>query len=183
MRITGGRFKGRRLSPIKGLIIRPTPDHVREAIFSIIGQDLTDYAVLDLFAGTGVLSLEAISRGASLSVLVDRSPRSLEVIRKNISLCGVRDQVRLLRSDLPNGLGSAAKLNIAFDLAFADPPYDQGLVAPTLAGLDSAGILANDALVVVEHSPRESLGEPTIRLRHSETRNYGQSCVSLFIGI
>ena len=94
LRITGGELKGRRLSPFRGPRIRPTSDKVREAIFSLIGQDVQGVRVLDLFAGTGSLGIEALSRGASWVHFVDNSLHSIELIRRNLSLCGYENKTR-----------------------------------------------------------------------------------------
>ena len=104
MRITGGEKRGRRLASFKGSRIRPTSDRVREAIFNLLGQQMRGYRVLDLFAGTGALGIEAISRGARDAVFVDHSPEALQLIRKNLSLCGYEGRARLLRRDLSKGL-------------------------------------------------------------------------------
>ena len=100
MRITGGHLKGRLLASPKGMNIRPTSDQVREAIFSIIGQFLPEVKVLDLFAGTGSLGLETLSRGASYVVFIDNSPQSLKLIRKNVTLCGHQGTSVILNQDL-----------------------------------------------------------------------------------
>ena len=104
MRITGGQAKGRLLASLKGWNIRPTSDRVREAVFSLIGQDVTDFKVLDLFAGTGCLGIEALSRGASRALFIDNSIQSIKLIKKNLARCGYESLGFVWKKDLSKGL-------------------------------------------------------------------------------
>jgi 16S rRNA (guanine966-N2)-methyltransferase len=126
MRITGGRLRGRRLASIGGASIRPTSDKVREAVFSMVGQDLTGWVVLDLFAGTGSLGIEAISRGASSAVFVENARDALRVLRRNLGLCSVLESgtAVVLEWDIRAGIPwRHPVLKGPFDLVFLDPPY------------------------------------------------------------
>jgi len=104
MRITGGKAKGRILASPRGMDIRPTTDRVREAIFNIIGHDLSGLKVLDLFAGTGILGIEALSRGAGLVIFIDKSQRSIKLIKKNLAICGYQSSGKILKLDLRMGI-------------------------------------------------------------------------------
>ncbi|MBI4774665.1 MAG: 16S rRNA (guanine(966)-N(2))-methyltransferase RsmD [Deltaproteobacteria bacterium] len=180
MRITGGTFRGRKITVPKGLAIRPTADLVREAIFNIIGHDLSGCFFLDLFAGTGVLSLEALSRGCEAAVVVDFSPRALESIRRNAASLDLTDRVRIIRHDLRKGLGPLAGLGMTFQLVFIDPPYDSGLLVPTLERLDASVLLQPSCLVIAEHAAKSEAMPAFRRLTQWTQRSYGQSRITMF---
>jgi 16S rRNA (guanine966-N2)-methyltransferase len=179
MRIVAGEFRGRRLLGPPGAGTRPTADRTREAVFSILG-DVGGRHVLDLFAGTGALGLEALSRGARTAVFVERDRRMLAVARRNVeSLLGERSDVaRLCSGDALKYLAGAG--GERFDLVFLDPPYARA--AELAAGLAAAlpAVLAPGAVIVTESDRREPLGlpEPGFALR-SEHR-YGDTLVRVF---
>lgn len=180
MRVCGGRFKGRKMASFSGLTIRPTPEQVREALFNIIGQDLTGERVLDLFAGTGILGLEAVSRGAEKALFVDNLPQALSLVRKNIDILGVQDQTTILKHNLSRGLDPVFKLFPEFDLVFLDPPYNKSLALPVLQQLDEKRGLCEGGLVIVEHF-RTELAEVSFRSLELERRRpYGQTTISIF---
>ena len=181
MRITGGRVKGRILSTPKGLLIRPTSDRVREAIFNILGQDLSGLSVLDIFSGTGSLGLEALSRGAGYAVFIDRLRESIDLIKKNIDLCGYRDSGTTFRRDLSRGIPWGHPLLMKqFDLVFLDPPYAKDLATPILAGLSSGKRLSNGARVVVESGKAASLPLSFPGLEMVDARVYGDTKISIY---
>lgn len=181
LRVTGGRLRGQRLAPLKGMRIRPTSDRVREAIFNIIGQDLADLRVLDLFAGAGSLGIEALSRGASEALFVDRSPEALGLVRKNLGLCGLEKQAVVLKRDLRKGLPAAsAFFESPFDLVFLDPPYERGLLPPLLKELGGCKVLVPGALVIAETSKGEDLSTSFGRLQAVGVRLYGDTKISIF---
>jgi 16S rRNA (guanine966-N2)-methyltransferase len=180
MRIVAGTFRGRRLLAPKGQEIRPTSDRVREAIFSIIGPAVEGARVLDLFAGTGALGLEALSRGASEAVFVDQSVNAVRLIRSNVEICGVMDRVSIIHGTINQALRRLGGQEEAFDLVFMDPPYGKGLVQRTLS--DLGGAARGGTLVVAEHGVRDLLpllSEEQEWLRVQE-RKYGDTVVSFF---
>ena len=182
MRITGGQAKGRVLSSLKGLKIRPTSDRVRGAIFSLIGQNLTGLRALDLFAGTGSLGIEALSRGALSAVFVDNSLRSIKLIKKNLTLCGYEGSGSTLRKDLTRGLPRKSILmEKTFDLVFIDPPYHKNMIQKTLSNLAESRGLENGARVVIEHSPLEPISVIDQNYEISDQRSYGKTLVSFLI--
>lgn len=147
MRIVAGRWRGRPLVAPAGAATRPTADRVREALFSMLASRLGSFeglAVLDVFAGTGALGLEALSRGAARATFVETDRGALDALRANIAKLGAEATVLPQRAE---GLGRA---NVAHHLAFLDPPYDQGLAGPTLTRLATQGWLAPHAWVSVE---------------------------------
>jgi len=181
MRITGGQIKSRILSTPKGLLIRPTSDRVREAIFNILGHDLSGLSVLDIFSGSGSLGLEALSRGAAYAVFIDRLRESIDLIKKNIELCGYRNSGMTLRRDLSKGIPWGHPLLIKkFDLVFLDPPYAKNLVTPILAGLSKGERLSNWARVVVESGKAASLPLFFPGLEMVDTRVYGDTKISIY---
>ena len=128
MRIIGGRLKGRRLTGVRGQI-RPTADRVREAIFNILGPEVPGSLVLDLFAGTGALGIEALSRGAQAAVFVENHSTSLQVLRRNVDQCALSEVSRVLPLATEKALPKLAAAGAQFSLIFLDPPYGRGLAA------------------------------------------------------
>ncbi len=174
-------MRGRRLWVPRGRGIRPTSDRVREALFDLIGQDLRGLRVLDLFAGTGALGLEALSRGACRAVFVDRTAQALGAVRKNLEHCGVEHLAEVHRHDLRRGLPpGAAGGKAGVDLVFLDPPYGQGLAAPLLATLGRSTLLHRDALIIAETGARETLLFQEASLRLLERRSYGDTEIHMF---
>src|SRR5438093_4930586 len=154
MRIIGGRLRGRNLASPKSPAIRPTADRLRESLFNVLahgyGDPVTGARVLDLFAGTGALGLEAISRGASFALLVDDAAEARALFRENIAALGLGGVTRIFRRDATR-LGPAHPLE-PFSLAFLDPPYRKGLAEQALAAMRDGGWLTPHALVVVEEA-------------------------------
>jgi 16S rRNA (guanine966-N2)-methyltransferase len=168
VRIVAGKWRGRRLKPPVDRRIRPTADRVREAWMSILQQDLPDARVLDLFAGSGALGLEALSRGASHVDFVESAARSLTTLRENVTLLGADDDVTTHRGDAIRFMESLAAS--AYDIAFADPPYREGLaeqVAEQWRRVPFARVLG------VEH-------EKSVRLEGGDARTYGDTVVTFF---
>lgn len=193
MRITGGRFRGRRLRHPRTRTIRPTSDKVREALFQILsnqlGQDWTAFPVLDLFAGSGALGIEALSRGARHVTFVDSDQRALDTIAVNLSVLGMPWQkARLVRARI-DSRGFARRLSALggpYRLIFADPPYSTGLSAKVLRVVAETGALADGGIMAIEAFKSERLpggieGEG-IRLEFVDRRIYGQTMISLYRG-
>lgn len=162
MRIVGGRFRGRRLAAPRSQAIRPTSDRLREALFNILahayGASLAGARVLDLFAGTGALGLEALSRGAAFALFVDHGAAARALIRQNVATLGLGGVTRIYRRDAtkPGPVHPLAP----FSLAFLDPPYGKGLAELALASARGGGWLAPDALAVVEESTQAGFKPP-----------------------
>jgi 16S rRNA (guanine966-N2)-methyltransferase len=179
MRIIAGEFRGRRLAAVKGRI-RPTSDRVREAIFNVLGPVVMEARVLDLFAGTGALSLEALSRGARNAVLVEDQRAALEVLRRNLAALGLENKVRVLPIPVQRALKKLAGQGEQFTLVFLDPPYERGLALKTLAALQSSGLLPPEAWIIAEHSQRETLPVQVGKLTLSQCRRYGDTQVAFY---
>ncbi|MBI4495750.1 MAG: 16S rRNA (guanine(966)-N(2))-methyltransferase RsmD [Deltaproteobacteria bacterium] len=179
MRVIGGRLRGRKLYTPRGLEVRPTSDRVREAIFNILRNHIQGENVLDLFAGTGALGIEALSRGAQGAVFVEKSARSLAVLTRNLAVLGLLPKAEVLPLEVSSGIRVLQARGRTFGLVFLDPPYEKGLVRHTLAELDRSPILASGAVIVAEHSPAEEWG-PFSRLQQVDQRKYGGTEVSIF---
>jgi 16S rRNA (guanine966-N2)-methyltransferase len=162
MRIVGGRLGGRTLAGPKSQAIRPTGDRLRESLFNILihghGDPVTGARVLDLFAGTGALGLEAMSRGARFALFIDDGAEARALMRQNVEALGLGGVTRIFRRDATK-LGAAHPVE-PFSLAFLDPPYRHGLAEPALASLRTGGWLTADALVVVEEAADAAFQTP-----------------------
>jgi 16S rRNA (guanine966-N2)-methyltransferase len=180
VRIIGGRFRGTRLYTPKGTGIRPTADRLRESIFNIIDLQLPGKRVLDLYAGTGAMGIEALSRGAIHGVFIDDNPRALDLIRRNISKVRAREQTTILSWNIARNLQCLCGHD-AFDLVFIDPPYRKDLVRRTLINLQSAKI--GFTSVIVEHDVKESIKDLPPAFMLHEQRCYGKTLVSFLNGV
>ena len=180
LRIIAGDYKGLRLAAPKGKSMRPTADRVREAIFNILGYDLRELWVLDLFAGTGAMGLEALSRGAGFVVMVDQHPAAIRLIGRNLAACGNPEHARVYKLDLRRGLKGLTKQDYSFDLVFLDPPYGQGLTQRCLEQLGIGNLLNAAATVVSEHAIDEELISTYGCLHRQTMRVYGTTGVSFY---
>jgi 16S rRNA (guanine966-N2)-methyltransferase len=180
LRIIAGDYKGLRLATPKGKSMRPTADRVREAIFNILGYDLSELWVLDLFAGTGAMGLEALSRGAGFVVMVDQHPAAIRLIGRNLAACGNPEHARIYKLDLRRGLQGLTKQDYSFDLVFLDPPYGQGLTQRCLERLGTGKLLNPAATVVSEHAIDEGLISTYGCLHRQTMRVYGTTGVSFY---
>lgn len=180
MRIIAGALKGRRLAPVKGMI-RPTAAKVREAVFDILGPAVGGVRVLDLFAGTGALGIEALSRGADAAVFVEDHPESLKVLRRNLEGLGLLGRATVWTLPVTTALKKLAGRAERFGLAFLDPPYGGGDAVAAMRALASLNLLRPGARVVVEHSRRESLPEACGALTRLTVRRYGDTQVAFYL--
>jgi 16S rRNA (guanine966-N2)-methyltransferase len=182
MRIVAGRFKGRPLIAPKSRDIRPTSDRLREAMFDILShrfpEALDGARVLDLFAGTGALGLEALSRGAATALFVDSGAEARALIRGNVEALACGGVTRIFRADASR-LGKAP-MGSPFGLVFLDPPYGLGLTNPTLKALVAGRWLAEGATIVVEEGAKAELMAPSALTRLDE-RLYGDTKITLFV--
>jgi 16S rRNA (guanine966-N2)-methyltransferase len=162
MRVVGGRLRGRVLAGPKSSAIRPTADRLRESLFNILlhayGDPITGARVLDLFAGTGALGIEALSRGATFALLVDDGAEARALVRENVAALGLGGVTRIFRRDATK-LGPAYPIE-PFSLGFLDPPYGQGLAALALISARDGGWLTESALIVVEEAAKSGFALP-----------------------
>lgn len=175
LRITGGVARGAPIVEPRGLRLRPTSGLVREALFNILGDLVESARVLDLYAGTGALGLEALSRGADRAVFVEGEAAGCQAIVQSLARTGLAERGKVLRGRLPAALGS---LEGPFELILMDPPYGLDTAEETL--LAAAELLARDGILVYEHSSRYNPPERPAGLRREERRVYGDSALTLY---
>jgi 16S rRNA (guanine966-N2)-methyltransferase len=173
MRIVGGSLRGRTLAAPKSAAIRPTADRLRESLFNILahayGDPVSGARVLDLFAGTGALGIEALSRGADFALFIDQSAQARALLRENVTALGLGGRSRIFRRDATRP-GPIHPLE-PFSLAFLDPPYGQGLAQAALAAARAGGWLLPGALVVVEEAAKAQFAAPA-GFEERERRSY-----------
>ena len=181
LRVIAGSARGRRLQTPVGDTVRPTKDMTREAVFSALDARgaIAGAAVLDLYAGSGALAIEALSRGAEQAVLVERDRGAVEAITANLDTLGFRDRARVVHADVMRFLQGVRARGAPFDLVLADPPYDtdDAAVADLVTALLAPGWLAPDALVVVERSARHEIDVPE-GLENRWQRTFGDTLVT-----
>jgi len=182
MRIIGGESRGRKLKSPRGRSVRPTSERTREALFDILGARVPGSRFLDLFAGAGAVGLEALSRGAGQVVLVEESERAAKVIRENAAALGRPGQVKVVRASAAAAVRGLAAAGAKFDVVFMDPPYrERAALERTLAEVARPeGILARDAIVVVEHDARSEPPPPTGILVAERSRRFGDAVLTFF---
>ena len=181
MRVIAGDARGRQLVAPKSLRVRPTADRVKEALFSMLLSRLgefTDMRVLDIFAGTGNLGIEALSRGASYAVFIDSHPESAAVIRKNLEITRYSDQSKVVLQDAAGALKWLARGETPFHLVFLDPPYQEGHTEKVLEILSTSRLIDEGTTIVAEFSSKEDIPRAFGRLQETERRVYGDTALS-----
>jgi 16S rRNA (guanine966-N2)-methyltransferase len=180
MRVIGGNARGRQLKVPKGQALRPTAGRVKESLFDILPHDLSGAKILDLFAGTGNLTIEALSRGAVEAILVDSSAQSGKAIRENLHRLNLANRAKLLAMPVTRALRLLARQRETFDLIFLDPPYERNLIEPALRIIDKETLLRESGVLIAEHSVREPITLHLQRLNLSDQRRYGSTTLSFF---
>ena len=181
MRIISGKFKGRKLTSFKGKRIRPTSDRVREAIFDILTVVWEDKTVLDLFAGTGALGIEALSRGAAHVIFVEHDAHAYRVLKKNIALLDLTESCTMVKLTVAEGICFVKRTQQHCDVIFLDPPYDMQLADRTLSLLAEHDMIGKGGVIVVEHHVRERLSDAYGKLIMSDQRMYGKTAISFYV--
>ena len=176
MRVIAGKAKGHKLFAPAGNRVRPALDKVKGAIFNIL-YSVEGACVLDLFAGTGAVGIEALSRGAASAVFVEEWDKATTAIERNLEHCKLADRARIVRSTVARAIKVLGREQHTFDLVFVDPPYLKDLVNPTLELLATSTLLADAALIIVEHHPKEPIGG-IAGLSLTDSRKYGQTLIS-----
>ncbi len=176
MRVITGSARGRRLKELEGMETRPTTGKVKECLFSIIQFDIEGRRVLDLFAGTGQLGIEALSRGADSCVFVEKRPDALRLIKENLALCNLADSARVHAGDAMSYLKSGEK----FDLVFLDPPYGASLLEDALESIWTFDICRPHGIIVAESSADKVLPLPAAPYRLYREYRYGQIKLTVY---
>ncbi|MBU1275103.1 MAG: 16S rRNA (guanine(966)-N(2))-methyltransferase RsmD [Proteobacteria bacterium] len=178
LKITGGQLRGRGFKAPPGLATRPTGAKMRQALFNILGPRVAGARVADIFAGSGALGLEALSRGAAWCLFVENNRATARLIQANLASLGLEETGRVAAAGLEAATG-ALKARAPFDLVLADPPYGKGQVARLLNLAAQGWLLAPGGQMIIEHSPEEDPGVP-VGLKAQDRRRYGQSELSFF---
>jgi 16S rRNA (guanine966-N2)-methyltransferase len=177
MRIIGGEAKGRRLYMPIASSIRPTTERIKAAFFNII-QPLEGKSFLDLFAGTGNMGLEALSRGAAKAIFVERDRVLAEAIEKNIASCCFVGRTQILPYDFKRAMRILSERHVSPDILFADPPYEEGLASQILAYVRRERLLKAESLFAIQHSIREAIEEGESGFVLTDQRRYGDTILS-----
>ncbi len=177
MRVIAGELKGRKLVSPKDERVRPTSDKVKEAIFSMITDTYYDEPVIDVFAGTGNLGIEAISRGAKHCYFGDRARDSIGLIKENITNCKIQDRCTILAGDYETVL---KRVPVKAQIIFLDPPYSDGLMIPAIELISQLDLLKEDGYIIAEHSIKEELPETIGGYEKIKEKRYGKIAVSIF---
>lgn len=182
MRIVAGSQKGRSLKQLLDLSLRPTSGRVKEALFSMIADRLPDARVLDLYAGTGALGLEALSRGAREVIFVENQNSSLNILRENISRCGSTHDSTIIAQDVLTFLSTETlrREPTPFNLIFADPPYETVDFLPLLTQLETSRRVDPDGLIIIEHFKKVSLPQEAGDLRQVRQSRYGDTMLTFY---
>ena len=174
MRVVSGSARGCRLQPVPGMNTRPTTDRVKENVFNLIQDHVRDADVLDLFAGTGQLGIECLSRGAESAVFVDKDRAAVQIVRDNLKTCGLKGTV--LQEDAQSFLRHCGK----FDVIFVDPPYDSGLYESVLETINSVDILSNGGIIICEARRERQLPDMTAPYVKRKEYSYGKVKVCIY---
>ncbi|MEO8601568.1 MAG: 16S rRNA (guanine(966)-N(2))-methyltransferase RsmD [bacterium] len=182
MRVIAGSARGRRLEAVAGRSVRPTADRVKEALFSMLFSraSFAGAAWLDLFAGSGGLGIEALSRGAAAVTFAEQDRDARLVLARNLEQCGFAARATVMALPVQRVLGDLAKRDGRFDGALLDPPYGQGLAAETLSSLGSGSLLVAGAWVAAEHHADDKLAETYGGLQLTASRRYGSTALTLY---
>lgn len=180
MRVITGSAKGRPLKALKDRSVRPTSDRVKESLFNIIGSRVVDADFLDLFAGSGSVGIEALSRGARSCVFVELQTAHLRVVAENLQTTGLRDRAELIRRDARAALKDLGNRGRRFDLIFVDPPYGQELVPQSLALIDDCGVLAEGGWVICEHHGKDQVPDAAGGLHRFREVVFGETVLSIY---
>ena len=178
MRIIGGEFKSRKIDFPKTRLTRPMTDRAKETVFNILGGLVIGKHVLDLYAGSGSLGLEALSRGALDAVFIDKAPTAIRSIQENIAALQLARKANCLQGDVLSSIDKFKKKGAFFSLVFVDPPFNEGWVKKTLIKLDQSGIVLPFGQVVVGHTRQEELPDSLQTLKLARTKKIGQACLS-----
>ncbi|MGI6491609.1 MAG: 16S rRNA (guanine(966)-N(2))-methyltransferase RsmD [Pelotomaculum sp.] len=175
-----GSARNRKLKVPAGQLVRPTSDRVKEALFNIISTRVEGSYILDLFAGSGSIGIEALSRGADKAVFIESNHRHASIIEENLKTCGFDLDVRLIRTKVSDGLRILYAEGVAFDLIFLDPPYMKDSVVATLADISRYHLLKENGLVIVESSKRDSMPQIVEDLQLLRVEKYGDTTLSFY---
>ena len=183
MRVIAGKYKGRRLSSLKNLKVRPTSDRVKESVFSIIRKNVTDANFLDLCAGSGSIGIEALSQGAKQVTFLDEDTQSIRLIEQNLEKCGLNrqnPQILMLQSEASKGISILSKQGKTYALIYFDPPYNAGIYKHCITQISDERILETKGLLLIEHHHNTQLPLDIGTLRCDRQNRYGATKISFY---
>lgn len=188
MRVITGKYRGRKLNTPADYDIRPTSDKAKEALFSILANRIYESRVLDLFAGTGSIGIEALSRGAGYCLFADASGKSLKLVKENLEHCKVEEKTRVAAGDFRKILKNLTDriedgLEEPFDIIFLDPPYNKDLLPEAFNLIREGGILDSEGVIVAEHRKEEILPDELFGFKKIKERRYGVVVLSIYDNI
>jgi len=179
MRVIAGEARGIKLETIEGMETRPTTDRVKEALFSMIHNDLYDSSVLDLFSGSGSLGIEAASRGAQKVILVENSKKCIEIIKKNVQKTRLNDKIEVIQQEVDSFLKRVGGKDV-FDFVLMDPPYLKGFIDPLMVCLNEKSLVKVGGCIMIEHDMKDVLQETYGQLTLEKKKKYGKTAVSVY---
>jgi 16S rRNA (guanine966-N2)-methyltransferase len=180
VRVIAGKYRSRRLKGPGGMRLRPTGDRLRETLFNVLGPSIKDSFFVDLFAGTGAIGIEAISRGARETIFVEAHAAGARLVRENLDSLEIRGGVEVIESDVIKGLQKLAARHLLADFIFLDPPYEGEEHLRVLEFLDESHLIAPYGLVIVEHHRHMELPERFERLERSRLLEQGDAALSIY---
>ena len=181
LRVISGTAKGHKLKTLKGISTRPTSDRVKESLFNIISGMIPGAGVLDIYAGTGSIGIEALSRGSDFAVFVDISNECSRIIRENLVNTKLIDKASVITGDIFITLNKISKNNKKFDIIFLDPPYNKNLVEETLNCIIENDVLKRSSIVIAEHDIDDIVSDEIGVLKKVRSTNYGDTVMSFFM--
>lgn len=175
MRVIAGEFKGRTIDTVSNQLTRPTADKVKESLFNIIGPFFNGGIVLDLFAGSGGLGIEALSRGMEQAVFIDQQTKAIQIIKKNLKQLQLENRAEVYQNDALRSLKVLGKREITFDLIFVDPPYKNDIYQQTLELIEKEALANGQTIIVCEHESNQNLPDSVGIFTKTKSRKYGQT--------
>ena len=180
MRVISGKARGLKINTPKNEDVRPTTDRVKESLFNIINFYVMDNNILDLFAGTGSLGIECLSRGANKCVFVDKSKESMSIVKSNIKKARVENESITLNTDFKSAVLSLGRQGEKFTIIFMDPPYYKNMFIDALSSVDENNLLEEDGIIVVEHDTKDSFPDNVGRLYKNREKKYGNTTLTFY---
>lgn len=180
MRVISGKVRGLKLNTPKNEDVRPTTDRVKESLFNIINPYIMESDVLDLFAGTGSLGIECLSRGANKCVFVDVSKESISIVKSNIKKARVENESTVLNLDFKDAINKLKIQNNKFDVIFMDPPYYKNMFIDALEKIAEVSLLKEDGIIIIEHDAKDKFPEEVKNLTQTKSKKYGNTALTFY---
>lgn len=180
MRVITGKAKGKKLKSPNGLYVRPTTDRVKESVFNILGHIPNDSIVLDLYSGSGNVGVEFLSRGADKCYFIDSSDDSIKIIKENLIITKLIEQAIVYKNKVYNAINFFGIKSNKFDYIYMDPPYEKGLIIPTIEEIYKADILKDNGLIIAEHESKMTLPCDILGYIKIQDRKYGNITISFY---